>query len=149
MGSLPLEAQSPPSLAKKLVKLVEAQNVDRPIPLVAFVARQRDLRKLIGDTVPGAQKLNFDDSVDWSEGRFGVIKLEDRNLPLIANRRVLTTKSTAARQELDDSFEQTAKIRKEVMDTLSSTIGVIRAQVRAIRKQAPGAKVFGILAPGR
>ena len=103
---------------QKLVKLVEAQNVDRPIPLVAFVARQRDLRKLIGDTVPGAQKLNFDDSVDWSEGRFGVIKLEDRNLPRIANKRVLKTRSPAARQELDDSFEQTAKIRKEVMDTL-------------------------------
>jgi hypothetical protein len=103
---------------QKLVKLVEAQNVNRPIPLISFVARQRDLRKLIGDTVPGAQKLNFDDSVDWSEGRFGVIKLEDRNLPLIANKRVLKPKSAAAKQELDASFEQTAKIRKEVMDTL-------------------------------
>ncbi|NLY00516.1 MAG: hypothetical protein GXY83_30845 [Rhodopirellula sp.] len=100
------------------MKLVEAQNVDRPIPLVSFVARQRDLRKLIGDTVPGAQKVNFDDSVDWSEGRFGVIKLEDRNLPMIANRRVLKPKSAAARQELDASFEETANIRKEVMDTL-------------------------------
>jgi hypothetical protein len=103
---------------QKLVKLVEAQNVDRPIPLISFVARQRDLRKLIGDTVPGAQKLNFDDSVDWSEGRFGVIKLEDRNLPMIANKRVLRPRSEAARQELDASFEETAKIRKEVMDTL-------------------------------
>jgi hypothetical protein len=103
---------------QKLVKLVEAQNVDRPIPLVSFVARQRDLRKLIGDTVPGAHKLNFDDSVDWSEGRFGVIKLEDRNLPMIANRRVLKPRSTAARQELDAAFDQTAKIRKDVMDTL-------------------------------
>jgi hypothetical protein len=103
---------------QKLVKLVEAQNVDRPVPLISFVARQRDLRKLIGDTVPGAQKLNFDDSVDWSEGRFGVIKLEDRNLPMIANRRVLKPRSEAARQELDAAFDQTAKIRKEVMDTL-------------------------------
>ena len=103
---------------QKLVKLVEAQNVNRPIPLVSFVARQRDLRKLIGDTVPGAQKLNFDDSVDWSEGRFGVIKLEDRNLPMIANKRVLKPRSEAARQELDAAFEETAKIRKEVMDTL-------------------------------
>ncbi|HEY8665871.1 MAG TPA: hypothetical protein VIL86_04355, partial [Tepidisphaeraceae bacterium] len=103
---------------QKLVKLVEAQNVNRPIPIVSFVARQRDLRKLIGDTVPGAQKLNFDDSVDWSDGRFGVVKLEDRNLPMIANRRVLKPRSEAARQELDVSFEETAKIRKEVMDTL-------------------------------
>ena len=103
---------------QKLVKLVEAQNVDRPIPLVSFVARQRDLRKLIGDTVPGAQKLNFDDSLDWSEGRFDMIKLEDRNLPMIANKRVLKPRSEAARQELDAAFEETAKIRKEVMDTL-------------------------------
>jgi hypothetical protein len=102
---------------QKLVKLVEGQN-DCPIPLVSFVARQRDLRKLIGDTVPGAQKLNFDDSVDWSDGRFGLIKLEDRNLPMIANRRVLKPRSAAAKQELEAAFEETARIRKEVMDTL-------------------------------
>ncbi|MDE8345040.1 MAG: phage resistance protein [Acidocella sp.] len=103
---------------QKLVKLVESQNANRPIPIVSFVARQRDLRKLIGDTVPGAQKLNFDDSVDWSDGRFGVVKLEDRNLPMIANKRVLKARSQAARQELDAAFEETARIRKEVMDTL-------------------------------
>ena len=103
---------------QKLVKLVESQNANRPIPIVSFVARQRDLRKLIGDTVPGAQKLNFDDSVDWSDGRFGVVTLQDRNLPMIANKRVLKPRSEAARQELDTAFEETAKIRKEVMDTL-------------------------------
>ncbi len=103
---------------QKLVKLVEGQHVDRPIPLVSFVARQRDLRKLIGETVPGALKINFEDSVDWSDGRFGVIKLEDRNLPMIAHKRVLKPRGPAARQELDAAFESTAKIRKEVMDTL-------------------------------
>ncbi len=103
---------------QKLVKLVESQNVNRPVPLISFVARQRDLRKLIGDTVPGASKLNFEDSVDWSEGRFSVIKLEDRNLPMIASKRVLKPRSAAAKQELDAAFAETAKIRKEVMDTL-------------------------------
>jgi len=103
---------------QKLVKLVESQNANRPIPLISFVARQRDLRKLIGDTVPGAQRLNFDDSVDWSEGRFNVIKLEDRNLPLIANKRILKPRSPAARQELDAAFATTAAIRKDVMDAL-------------------------------
>ena len=102
---------------QKLVKLAESQNA-RPIPIVSFVARQRDLRKLIGDTVPGAQRVNFDDSVNWSDGRFGVVKLEDRNLPMIANKRVLKPRSEAAKQELDAAFEETAKIRKEVMDTL-------------------------------
>jgi hypothetical protein len=103
---------------QKLVKLVESQNATRPIPIISFVARQRDLRKLIGDTVPGAQQVNYADSVDWSEGRFGVIKLEDRNLPVIANRRVLQPRSEAARQELEAAFAGTATIRKEVMDTL-------------------------------
>lgn len=103
---------------QKLVKLVEAQNANRPVPLISFVARQRDLRKLIGDTVSGASKLNFEDSVDWSDGRFGLIKVEDRNLPMIANKRVLKPRSAAAKQELDTAFEATARIRKEVMDTL-------------------------------
>ncbi|MBF0333687.1 MAG: hypothetical protein HQL40_08575 [Alphaproteobacteria bacterium] len=35
----------------KLSKLVEAANADRPIPLVSVVARQRDLRELVGDTL--------------------------------------------------------------------------------------------------
>ena len=49
---------------QKLVKLVESQNADRPIPLVSFVARQRDLRKLIGDDhrARARKSLNFDDS---------------------------------------------------------------------------------------
>jgi hypothetical protein len=38
----------------KLVKLVEATNADRPIPLVSFVARQRDLRDLVGENLAGA-----------------------------------------------------------------------------------------------
>jgi hypothetical protein len=103
---------------QKLVKLVEGHEVNRPVPLISFVARQRDLRKLIGETVPGATRLNFEDSVDWSEGRFGVIKLEDRNLPMIANKRVLVPRNKAARQELDAAFAETARTRKEVLDTL-------------------------------
>ena len=104
--------------SQKLVKLVEAQNANRPIPIASFVARQRDLRKLIGDTVSGALRLNFDDALSHHEGRFAVIKVEDRNLPMIANKRVLKPRSEAARQELNAAFEETAKIRKEVMDTL-------------------------------
>src|SRR5206468_11988340 len=34
--------------AAKLTNLIEAQTPDRPIPLVSFVARHRDLRTLIG-----------------------------------------------------------------------------------------------------
>ena len=37
----------------KVSKLVEAQTAGRPIPIVSFVARQRDLRELVGEQVTG------------------------------------------------------------------------------------------------
>jgi hypothetical protein len=109
--------------AAKLTNLVEAQTPDRPIPIVSFVARQRDLRKLIGDHVAGAEQLNFSDSLDWQEGRFNTITLDDRNLPLIAEKRVLKPVSEAARGELDAAFERTTKVREAVWNTLLTSEG--------------------------
>jgi hypothetical protein len=109
--------------AAKLTNLVEAQTPDRPIPIVSFVARQRDLRKLIGDHVAGAERLNFSDSLDWQEGRFNTITLEDRNLPLIAEKRVLKPRGKAAQDELDAAFERTAKVREAVWNTLLTSEG--------------------------
>ena len=108
---------------QKLAKLVEAQASDRPIPLISLVARQRDLSELIGDSVPGAERLNFGDALKHWEGRFHRITLEDRNLPAIAEKRVLKCKTEAARKELDASFEQTKKIRETVMTTLLTSEG--------------------------
>jgi hypothetical protein len=45
----------------KLSKLVEAQHANRPIPIISFVARQRDLRELVGDHQAGALQLQFSD----------------------------------------------------------------------------------------
>jgi hypothetical protein len=109
--------------AAKLTNLVEAQTPDRPVPVVSFVARQRDLRKLIGNQLPGAQRLNFDDVLGYQEGRFNTITLEDRNLPLIAEKRVLKPRSEAARGELDAAFERTAKVREAVWNTLLTSEG--------------------------
>ena len=109
--------------AAKLTNLVEAQSADRPIPIVSFVARQRDLRELVGDHVPGAEKLSFADSLDWQQGRFDKITLEDRNLPAIAEKRILKCKSEAARAELDAAFDQTARMRDNVMNILLTREG--------------------------
>jgi hypothetical protein len=109
--------------AAKLTTLVEAQTPDRPIPLVSFVARQRDLRKLIGANVAGVQRLNFDDLLGYQEGRFNTITLEDRNLPAIAEKRVLKPLSRAAKGELDAAFERTAKVREAVWNTLLTSEG--------------------------
>ena len=104
--------------AAKLTNLVEAQSVERPVPIVSFVARQRDLRELIGEHVPGAERLSFGDSLDYQGGRFDTITLEDRNLPEIAEKRVLRCKDGSARQELDAAFEQVARMKDSVMSIL-------------------------------
>lgn len=104
--------------AAKLTNLVEAQSVDRPVPVVSFVARQRDLRELIGEHVPGAERLSFGDSLDYQQGRFDTITLEDRNLPAIAEKRVLCCKDETARAELDAAFERVARMKDSVMNIL-------------------------------
>jgi len=109
--------------AMKLTSLVEAQATNRPIPLISFVARQRDLRNLIGASVPGAERLSFGDSLDFQQGRFETITLEDRNLPAIASKRVLKSKGENEAKELDAAFDQTAKIRQAVMNTLLTSDG--------------------------
>jgi hypothetical protein len=102
----------------KVSKLVEAERADRPIPIVSFVARQRDLRELVGDSITGAEQLGFADVLRWWEARFDTITLDDRNLPEIAARRVLRPKSEAARQQIEQAWQQTERIREEVMGVL-------------------------------
>jgi hypothetical protein len=89
----------------KVVKLVEGDAQKRPAPIVSFIARQRDLRELVGEHVPGAQALTAVDILRHSEGRFDTITLEDRNLPAIAEQRLLRPRSETARHQLDDAFE--------------------------------------------
>lgn len=103
---------------QKLIKLVEAQTADRPAPILSFVARQRDLRELVGENLTGAGIVSFSDTLKHWEARFATIKLEDRNLPAIAEKRILKPNSEAARQQMDDAFRQTQQIQKEVMDVL-------------------------------
>ena len=105
----------------KLVKLVEATNADRPIPLVSFVARQRDLRDLVGENLAGAVQVQFSDVLKHWEARFHRITLEDRNLPAIAEKRVLRPVDEAARQTLQAAFDDILKVRKDVLDTLLTT----------------------------
>ena len=90
--------------ASKLSKLVEAASATRPVPIVSIIARQRDLRELVGEAVPGAEKLSFADQLDYQAGRFDTITLDDSNLPLVANRRLLTPLDDAAKAELDAAF---------------------------------------------
>jgi len=104
---------------QKLAKLVESQSSDRPVPVISFVARQRDLRELVGDAVTGSERVSFSDALKHWEGRFHTITLEDRNLPAIAEKRVIRPKSNAARDQIDRTFQQVlTKFRQEVRDIL-------------------------------
>ncbi len=92
------------SEVQKLVKLVEAQESHRDVPFVSFIARQRDLAEMVGRDHEGLQNALVRDSLKWSEGRFDTIHLEDRNLPAIAEKRVLRARDDAAKKALDDAF---------------------------------------------
>jgi hypothetical protein len=105
----------------KLVKLVEATNADRPVPLISFVARQRDLRDLVGENLAGAVQMQFSDVLKHWEARFHRITLEDRNLPDIAEKRVLRPVNEAARQTLQSAFDDVVRMRRDVLDTLLTT----------------------------
>jgi hypothetical protein len=101
----------------KLAKLVEAQDARRDVPLVSLIARQRDITEFLGAHVPGAERTAFGDVFGWSRGRFDDIKLEDRNLPVIAQKRLLKPKDDAARQVLDEAFAHVDR-RPDVWDVL-------------------------------
>lgn len=62
---------------------------------------------------------------------FAPSPLEDRNLPAIAEKRVLKPLSEAARSETDAAFEQTAKVR-EAGETAMSACLVRAAELSPI-----------------
>jgi hypothetical protein len=114
---------------RKVAALREAPREERPIPIASFVARQRDLRQLVGEHVPGAEHLAFEDTLSWWEGRFDTITLEDRNLHAIAERRVLRPKDEGARQTIDTEFDK-LRSRPDVIRVLlgeEANLGEFRA----------------------
>jgi len=120
----------------KLVKLVESGSHERPIPIVSFVARQRDLKELVGDFIPGAQKLSLADALKYMNDRFSLIRLEDRNLPAIVEKRLLAPKDEASRQLVEQAFAETDRLRPEVMSALLGK-KADRAAFRAVYPFSP------------
>ena len=92
--------------AQKVAKLVEAQDQRREIPIVSFVARQRDIAELVGEDLAGAEGVNLRDSLKFWEGRFDKVTLPDRNLPAIIEKKVLRPRDEGARGRLRGSFDE-------------------------------------------
>ncbi|MBW5480340.1 BREX-2 system ATPase PglY [Streptomyces bambusae] len=104
--------------ASKITNFVEGGDARRAIPVVSFIARQRDLRELVGEEVSGAAESSIQDTLNLASGRFDKITLEDRNLPQVAHARLLQPKDDEAAALVRAEFEKTRKVRQEVWDTL-------------------------------
>lgn len=101
----------------KVAKLVETGAGSRAVPIVSFVARQRDLKDFLGDSVPGAERVAVGQTFTWWEDRFDTIKLEASDLPEIANRRLLEPTSEAGATALASALTS-VKGNARAWDTL-------------------------------
>jgi hypothetical protein len=106
---------------EKLVQLVEANAGDRAIPIVSFVARQRDLSELISTTLPNFAGTQIYAKLQHHEARFGSpIELPDSDLPTIAEQRLLAPKSAAAREAIDAAFNRATTMNATALQTLEA-----------------------------
>jgi hypothetical protein len=108
---------------QQLVLLVESGRADCPVPLISFIAKQRDLTELVRDQVTGAELVRFTEVLRHFEARFANIRLQDSNLPLIAEKRLLKPKDDAARAAIDAAFDQTTGVQQTILDTLMGQDG--------------------------
>lgn len=121
---------------QELVKLIESGNSDRPVPVVAFVSRQRNLSTLIGEDIVGADVKNLEYQVNYLAERFDVINLEDRNLPAIIKERVLR-RLPGADAALDAAFESVESANAQDRDTLLDAHGATHADWADFRTVYP------------
>ena len=84
------------SETSKVAKLVETGMSTLPIPMVSFVARQRDLKDFLGGGGVGAEQEALGQSIKWWEDRFEQIELRAADLPKIVKQRLLTPVSSEA-----------------------------------------------------
>jgi hypothetical protein len=120
----------------KLVKLIESGVAERAVPIVSFISRQRDLSKLVGEDVTGADVKNLEAQVEYLAGRFDVVNLADGNLPAIVRERVL--KPRAGKEYLlDEAFAAIESSRASDRDVLLDATGVTEATWDDFRRVYP------------
>ncbi|MFJ9086590.1 phage resistance protein [Streptomyces sp. NPDC102384] len=129
--------------ADKITNFVEGGDERRAIPIVSLIARQRDLRELVGEEMSGVAEVAVQDSLKLSGGRFDRIILEDRNLPQIAQARLLRPTSPESRTQIDAAFEEAKRLGPDVWQTLlgddKSTTG---ADEESFRRTYPFSPAF-------
>ncbi|GGO75923.1 BREX-2 system ATPase PglY [Nonomuraea cavernae] len=129
--------------ASKITNFVEGSDARRAIPIISFIARQRDLRELVGEEVSGAAEASIQDTLSLASGRFDKITLEDRNLPQVAHARVVRPKDDEAAALVNAAFERTKKVGPQVWDTLlGSDKGTTGADEESFRLTYPFSPAF-------
>lgn len=82
----------------KVAKLVETGVGHRALPIVSFVARQRDLKDFLGEGATagalGAERLAIGQTFQWWEDRFDKLTIAASDLHEIAHRRLLTPRTS-------------------------------------------------------
>ncbi|WP_308163038.1 BREX-2 system ATPase PglY [Nocardia alni] len=102
----------------KMTNFREGGDTRRAVPIVSFIARQRDPRELLGGEASGAYAAAIHDNLELASGRFDVIELEDRNLPEIAHERLLKPLNKDAEAQIDAAFAVTKRVGPQVWDAL-------------------------------
>lgn len=100
----------------KLSNLVEGRNgvgEGPPIGCMSFIARQRQLIDLVGEHYAGEDAVRLRDQLQFWRERIDEIKLEDRNLPAIIEKKVVVPKDEAARNQLAADFEKARRRLRE------------------------------------
>ncbi|MET8330035.1 phage resistance protein [Streptomyces sp. NPDC005181] len=129
--------------ADKITNFVEGADSRRAVPIVSFIARQRDLRELVGEEISGAAEAAIQDSLRLASGRFDTITLEDRNLPQIAHARLLKPKDAEAAGKLDAAFAKVKRVGPQVWDVLlGSDEGTTGADEESFRLTYPFTPAF-------
>lgn len=121
---------------QKLVKLIESGDADRPVPIVSFISRQRDLSQLVGSDVLGADVKAMEQALEYLNERFEIINLEDRNLPEIIKERVL--KPLPGKEAvLEAEFAKIDRTGQQVKDILLDGSGATHADWSDFRAVYP------------
>ncbi|MGA5441975.1 PglY protein [Streptomyces griseoincarnatus] len=121
---------------QRLVKLIESGDSDRPVPIVSFISRQRDLSQLIGSDVAGADVQNLEQQIKYLAGRLDVVDLEDSNLVEIIKHRVLAPKPGMERAR-DEAFRIVESSKDEVRQVLLDAHGRTDADWDSFRTLYP------------
>ncbi|CAL9553350.1 hypothetical protein SUDANB15_04457 [Streptomyces sp. enrichment culture] len=121
---------------QKLVKLIESGDADRPVPIVSFISRQRDLSQLVGSDVLGADVKAMEQALEYLNERFDTVDLEDRNLPEIIKERVL--KPLPGKEAvLEAEFAKIDRTGQQVKDILLDGSGATQADWTDFRAVYP------------